>query len=163
MHLLKLICLALSILLFIIYLVLCSIQDHRDKLVSRILHLIGVLSNIILYVVLYNFEFIFPLLQAICVSVIWIFFSFAKLYGLADAFVLMNITVLFAAFTGVSGGLSLSLLVLIFTCIGAMIGSVIKSRSFSALFKKTPHAMIPYISVSFFITTAMLLYAFFTK
>ncbi len=139
----------LACMAFTVYMVLAAIEDYKSLAVTRWKHLIGLIPALLcLYVgsgkhpvTDYVFIFVFVAL--------FMAFGHIRIYGLADGFVLANLTLLFGGIGGVVGiGAVVVLMILAaFSMVICHIGKAVVKKK--GLFHNYVAAFVPHLCVGY--------------
>lgn len=133
----------ISLFIFLFYLYFCAYEDWKTCYVQRWKHLIGLSASILMIIAFHNISF--HTLKYILLYLIFYFvLGILKVYGMADGFVFMNMTLFLSSLFGIYS-IFITIIIQIISCFLSLIFRLIRK-----LFKiKTNLSFIPYITFTF--------------
>lgn len=132
------------------YLAVAAIEDFRSKMVTRGKHLIGFVPSVGVWILFFEERTLYELGTIMLFSLLWILCGAIRVYGMADAFVLSNLTLFFGGIGGAAGiGMVILIMVIAgFTGVGEIL---IRSRVMSKNYEENrkiafvPHILMGYV------------------
>lgn len=141
-----------AITLFTLYMITTAVEDFKSCQVTRWKHLIGFGAALICLFLFFYKQTLMSLAFVLLFALLFIVFGLCRVYGLADGFVLANLTLLFGSMGGLSG-----VALVVFIVMTASISMLLNHMVYSIVKKKkrftnretafVPHIFVGYLAV----------------
>ena len=134
-----------SIVAVTVYLIAAAIEDYKTCQVTRWKHLIGFIPAFLWFVINIRQLLIVDFAIILAFLLTFIGIGYAGIYGLADGFVLANLSLLFGG-TGGAAGIGMVILIMILAFFSGMIEMLLRKMATLAAFRQNRHiAFVPHI------------------
>ena len=139
-----------------VYLIVAAIEDAKSMEVTRRKHLIGFIPAVIVWMILAGESNTCDILMTILFAGLWLLCGKVGIYGLADGFVLANLSLLFGAIGGVVGN-GLVILIMVLAAFSGMGEVLVRRLTTIKIFKENRKiAFVPHILIGYVVVTIML-------
>ena len=141
----KTVFLLISIVAVTVYLIVAAVEDSKTCQVTRWKHFIGFIPAFLWFVIKVKQLSMVDFATILAFLLTFIGIGYAGIYGLADGFVLANLSLLFGG-TGGAAGIGMVILIMILAFFSGMIEMLLRKMVTLSAFRQNRHiAFVPHI------------------
>lgn len=140
-----------------IYLLITAREDARSCQVTRIKHLAGLVPAVCMLFMNVRARSLSDIGAVLLFMLIFLVCGLKKIYGMADGFVFMNLTLLFGGAYGVAG-IGVVILIMVLACVSGMAEILMRKMITIENFRQKAHiAFVPHILIGYIAVMSALL------